>query len=275
MQKNKPISIDSKYSDDVFTQLVLFLDNPKVLKDIYALREKWFQENDIEDYLFENDEYDTAFFILFAENNYKPKLEVDFKLEELDPRFREWGNRKEYLKEIGHLDYDGIDEEVIEYMDQFLFDIERLLYRYHKSLTFRIPLRQAILTNKVFYGSYEKTSSKFIKRNNNLSTFDFGQMAILFSPEASTKDIIAEFEKSKEELLGKYNELYKHPTYFNRRKTPANIRRDREWYWQHHGEGKSFEDIARAEGGYENGIERDAVRMGINRYKRNIKTSNK
>lgn len=270
------VYIDSKYSDEVFTQLALFIDNPNVLNDIYKLRKKWFQLPWIEDYLFEDIDHDNSFFKLFTEDNYRPILETDFALKDLDPRLEHWGNREEFLASIGHHVYVGVDSEAIKYLDRFLFDIESLLYKHKRSSVFRIPLRQAILTNKIFFGSYSKTSAIFIKRNNNLSTFDFGQMAILFTPEAKPEDILAEFKRSREKLLSNYDAVYKQSTYFNSKKNLINIRRDRERYWQHNGKEKlSYEQIAKSEGGDDEGTHKDNVRMSIKRYERNINALNK
>lgn len=258
------IKLEEKIPNIIYIKLAIFIDNAGIIGQINDLRKKWFKEDWIQEYLYEQEDCDDLFFKLISEDNYDPKLETNFDIAELTVS-------KKTNKSIDLTKYEGLNIRKLSYYDRFLYDIELILHKFNKPSSYRIPLRHAILANKIFLDDYKVTEPIYIEDQNNLYPFSFGEMAINFTPEAKIEDIIEEFTKSKDILLSKYNQHYKPPMYFTSRKSFTNIKRDRARYWQHYGSQKlSYEKIANLEGGADAGVSDANVKESLLRYRKNL-----
>jgi len=151
--------------------------------------------------------------------------------------------------------------------------VNGLLKNYHKDLSFR-----SVLIDAVFYGKVEESKISdnayctIIYPHEVMSDLKRGiaypELAIIFSPNTKLEEIKEVYKTQASKLIGEYNKN----VLKSKRKTPdtiSNIKRDRKWYWQHVN-GSSYQKIWEATKVKDRPHDREGVIKAVMQYRKRL-----
>jgi len=151
----------------------------------------------------------------------------------------------EYKNFYSHIWGSNNDDDV-RWKD-FLKDIRQIRYVFKKTPNFDDVILYAMAFDKIPPHAYKTCYIEAENLDPSGENGDEYRFHIIFSPETTRDEILEEFAKFKNGLVGK-TDLggYEWDIFPSKKiidKTSPNIRRDRDWYWMKEKEGMSYAEI--------------------------------